>query len=354
MILLQNMGLNKEKSIKGMSLREIKNLVADIGEDHYRANQIYKWIYKYGVFSFSEMTDLKKELREKLSNKYTLSTLKLKFEVKSNIDSTKKYLFELNDGNSIESVYMIEGKRITSCLSTMAGCPIGCPYCATGSMGLKRKLSAGEIIDQFLWINKNNSNKITNIVFMGMGEPFLNYDNTIKAAQIFSSDMGADISAKKIVISTCGIIPGIYGYTDEGHKFKLAISLNATSDVQRNQLIPINKKYPLQDLLKAARYYTRKSKRRITFEYTLITGINDTDEDAQRLISLLKDIPCKLNIIPYNENTFLDYRKPKEKEVERFVQKVYKAPFAVTVRRSKGADIASACGQLYSEENKQI
>lgn len=351
-MLPQSMEFDEKKIIKGMSLQEIQNLVADIGENHYRADQIYKWIYKYGVFSFSEMTDLKKELREKLSNKYALSTLKLKSEVKSNIDSTKKYLFELNDGNSIESVYMIEGKRITSCLSTMAGCPIGCPYCATGSMGLKRKLTAGEIIDQFLWINENNSNKITNIVFMGMGEPFLNYDNTIKAAQIFSSDIGAGISAKKIVISTCGIIPEIYRCTDEEHKFKLAISLNATTDLQRNQLVPINRKYPLRDLLKAARYYTNKSKRRITFEYTLIFGVNDTNEDARRLIALLRDIPCKLNIIPYNESTFFDYRKPKEEEVERFIQIVHKAPFAVTVRRSKGTDIASACGQLYAEENK--
>jgi 23S rRNA (adenine2503-C2)-methyltransferase len=244
-------------------------------------------------------------------------------------------------------VYMVEGNRITVCLSTMIGCPIGCPYCATGIMGFKRNLTAGEIVDQFLWIQREQSQKITNVVLMGMGEPFLNYEAVVKAAAILNSELGAEIAARRITISTVGIVPQIYRYADEGQRYKLAISLNAVNDRQRNELVPINQKYPLSELMKAVNHYTQKSRRRVTFEYVLIKGVNDGARHARELITLLSKIPCKLNIIPYNANEFLPYKAPGEKELDRFLSKIYQAPFAVTVRRSKGQDIAAACGQLY-------
>jgi 23S rRNA (adenine2503-C2)-methyltransferase len=214
-------------------------------------------------------------------------------------------------------------------------------------MGFKRHLTTGEIVDQLLFIQRDRQSVVTNIVFMGMGEPFLNYDNVIKAASILNSELGPEIAARRMIISTAGIVPEIYRYADEGHRFKLAISLNATTDNQRDELVPINKKYPLQNLLSAVRYYTKKSRRRVTFEYVLINDFNDSEQDARRLIKMLGQIPCKVNVIPFNQSEFLPYKSPSEARLEQFLKHLYRAPFAITVRRSKGQDISAACGQLY-------
>lgn len=337
----------ERKNIKGMSLNELKLLMSEFGEKSFHARQIYQWMYQKGVRSFKEMTNLSQNLCKQLAESLELSALTLKTTEVSSADQTIKFLFELSDHQYVESVYMTEEKRITVCLSTMVGCPMGCPYCATGQMGHQCNLTAGEIVDQLLMIQSNTGKLASNVVFMGMGEPFLNYENVIKAADLLKSELGSGIAAKKITVSTCGIVPAIYRFADEGHRFKLAVSLNASNDEKRDQLIPVNRKYPLKELFKAILYYTRKSKRRVTFEYVLIQEFNDTPEDARRLVNLLSPIPCKLNLIPFNETECVEYRRPTEQAIDRFVSEVYRAPFTVTVRRSKGVDISAACGQLY-------
>ena len=334
-------------SIVGFSLSELESWMTEIGEKPFRARQIYQWMYKKSVRSFAEMLNLSKDLREKLADTASLSLFTAHEKLESKLDKSIKYLFHLADGQAVETVYMEEEKRRTVCLSTMVGCPIACPYCATGVMGFKRNLSAGEIVDQLLFIQSDLGTKATNIVFMGMGEPFLNYDNVIRAASILNSELGPEIAARRITISTAGLVPEIRRFADEGHRFKLAVSLNGATDLQRNEMVPINRKYPLRDLMAAIQYYTRLSRRKITFEYILIDDFNDSEQDAKRLISLLSQVSCKINVIPYNENEFLPYKSPSEQKLNNFLKHLYRAPFVVTVRRSKGQDIAAACGQLY-------
>jgi 23S rRNA (adenine2503-C2)-methyltransferase len=343
---------NKQQ-ILNYRLSDLKLEMEAIGEQKFRADQIFVWLYKKNVTSFEEMSNLSKGLREKLAQKFCLIPLKEIQIAASASDQTKKYLFQLEDGNYLESVYMQEGERVTLCISTMVGCPVGCPYCATGLMGFTRHLTTAEIVSQYLHINKKEEKPITNIVFMGMGEPFLNYDNAIQAAQIFNSPSGPEISSRKITISTCGIVPAINRFVKEGHKFKLAVSLNATNDEQRNILVPVNKKYSLNTLIPTLKNYTARTGQRVTFEYILVKDFNDSADDANRLKSMLSDFPCKLNVIPYNENSHCAFKAPDEKGLNKFIKKLYRAPFAVTVRRSKGLDIAAACGQLYAEKVKK-
>ncbi len=345
------MSENEKIILKGLDLKELENWVTEIGEKPFRAKQVFHWMYKQGAMSISEMTNLSKKFLKKSDSKTVISLLKIKLVAASKIDDTRKYLFQLKDGELIESVYMNDGKRVTLCLSTMVGCNIGCPYCATGLMGYKRKLTTGEIIDQFFVINNSEDNPITNVVFMGMGEPFLNYENSIKAAKILNNEAGPALSNRHITISTCGIIPAIKKIADQGYRFNLAISLNGSNNRQRDELVPINTKYPINDLLEAAKYYYKKIHRKITFEYILIKDFNDTPEDAKRLIKMLSSLPCKLNIIPFNENSHVKYKCPDENTINKFMNLIIKAPFVVTIRRSKGQDISAACGQLYAEHS---
>lgn len=337
----------KKINLKGMDLDEIGSLIKSLKEKPFRAKQLYIWLYRKAASSFDEMSDLPLILRNYLSKRAEIKLLELKERVDSKLDASRKYLFELRDGSCVESVYMEYQGRRTVCLSTQVGCSLNCSFCATGKMGFIRNLSAGEILEQFLFINREHDLSITNVVFMGMGEPFLNYENVMRAAGILNSELGPEISARKITISTCGIVPEIYRFADESRKFKLAVSLNATTDSQRDRLMPINRKYPIGELLEAVRYYTKKTKRRVTFEYVLIKDFNDSIDDARRLRKLLADVPCKLNLIPYNKNEFFPYETPDEETLEKFIKEVYRAPFAVTVRRSQGRDIKGACGQLY-------
>jgi len=334
-------------NLKGLNLTEIAAQMALLGEKPYRAHQIYQWLYRKNVTDWAQMSNISAPLRAELANRFEIVSVRLKASKPSRIDGSVKFLFELNDGNLVEAVYMPEERRRTVCISSQVGCPVGCAFCATGIMGLRRNLTAGEIVDQLLFINAAMPAPVTNVVFMGMGEPFLNYDNVIRAARIFNSELGPELAARRITISTCGIIPAIERFIAEDQRYKLAISLTATTDDQRDRLIPINRKYPLADLLKTARDYTRKSRRRVTFEYILMVGENDTLADARHLVKLLSPIPCKLNLIPYNENPQFPFRAPTEEHLNEFIRAIYRAPFAVTVRRSKGLDIAAACGQLY-------
>lgn len=337
--------------LKGFWIEDLEAFLEKLAEKKYKAKQIAKWIYNKGVTDFAQMSDLSKELRQKLSEVAYIGKLNLIRKQTSKIDQTEKFLFELSDGERIETVLMREKNRVTVCISTQVGCVLNCIFCATGKGGFERNLSVGEIVDQIIEIQGflGDEEKITNIVIMGMGEPLLNYDNVVKAVRISHSELGLSISAKKITLSTAGIVPRIYQLANEGLKIKLALSLNAPDDGLRKKLMPITKKYPLAEVLDALKYYSWKNDVRITFEYILIKGVNDSREQALKLATLVRGIPCKINLIPYNSIKGCPYEKPEEETLQAFRDTLYPRAPAVTLRKSKGADIQAACGQLRAE-----
>lgn len=341
----------KKLNLTGMSLEQMDQFFESIGQPKYRSAQLFNWIYKRRVAQFDDMTNFSKQLRQQLNDSATIGLVRLQEQIASSDNQTIKFLFKLDDNFHIESVFMIEAKRKTICLSTQVGCPLGCSFCATGKMGFHRNLIAGEIVDQLLTIQRILNVDVTNIVIMGMGEPFLNYDETIKACDLISHDKGIAIGKRKITISTSGLIPGIKRFADEGQRYKLAISLNAADDQIRNEMMPINKKYPLNELINAAKYYAAKSRHRVTFEYVMIRGVNDSMNDSQKLARLIKGLKCKLNIIPYNS---IDEKNkiPSEDQINAFIRPFLDMNVVVSVRRSKGSDIGAACGQLYYDYQK--
>lgn len=336
----------KKPNLTGMTLEQMEQLFESIGQPKYRAAQLFNWIYKKRIAKLDDMTNFSKQLRQQLSESATIGLVRLAKQVSASDNQTTKFLFTLEDNLHVESVFMIEAKRKTVCLSTQVGCPLGCGFCATGKMGFQRNLTAGEIVDQLLSIQHILNVDVTNVVIMGMGEPFLNYDEVIKACDLISHDTGIAIGKRKITISTSGIIPGIRRFADEGQRYKLAISLNAADDQIRDDMMPINKKYPLNELINAAKYYAAKSRHRLTFEYVMIRGVNDSTRDSQKLARLIKGLKCKLNIIPYNS---IDEKNkiPSEDQIDDFIRPFLNMNVVVSVRRSKGADIQAACGQLY-------
>jgi 23S rRNA (adenine2503-C2)-methyltransferase len=341
----------KKTNITGMTLEEMEKLMESIGQPKYRAAQLFNWIYKRGILSFHEMTNFAKLLRQQLDDLADIGHISIEKQLTSTDGQTTKFLFKLNDALCVESVFMIDRKRRTVCLSSQVGCALGCSFCATGKMGFQRNLSAGEIVDQLLTIQRILNVEVTNIVIMGMGEPFLNYDEVIKACDIISHDKGIAIGKRKITISTSGIVPAIKRFADENQRYKLAISLNVADNEIRSQFMPINKKYPLSELIKVARYYAAKSRHRITFEYVMIAGVNDQVEDALKLTKLINDLKCKINIIPCNS---IDDQKslPSEERIEKFIRPFLNLNVVISVRRSKGVDIGAACGQLYYQHKK--
>ncbi|MEW6685254.1 MAG: 23S rRNA (adenine(2503)-C(2))-methyltransferase RlmN [Candidatus Edwardsbacteria bacterium] len=337
--------MNKKKlDLKGFSLSELNDFVVSLGEKPYRAKQLSTWIYKYGCNDFSSMTNFSQSFREKLCSQAEISSLNLAKALESS-DGTEKFLFQLSDGKKIESVLIPEKRRITLCLSTQVGCPLGCLFCATAKMGFTRNLSTGEILDQIIKV-QSQKGPLTNLVLMGMGEPLLNYEATMKAVRIINRVEGFQMGARKITVSTAGIIPSIERLSEEKLQIKLAVSLNATVDTVRNYLMPINKKYPLRVLLSAIRNFVKITKKRITFEYILISDINDSLKDAERLSKIAQEIPCKINLIPLNPfpNSFL--KPPTLKKILQFRDYLYPRTPAVTLRISRGQDILAACGQL--------
>ncbi|OGC79974.1 MAG: 23S rRNA (adenine(2503)-C(2))-methyltransferase [candidate division Zixibacteria bacterium RBG_16_43_9] len=335
-------------NLKALWIEELESFLDKLGEKKYKAKQLAKWIYNKGVTDFEEMTDLSKDLRRKLSEVAYIGKLKLTRKQVSKIDQTEKFLLELFDDKRIETVLMREKNRVTVCISTQVGCALNCIFCATGKSGFERNLSAGEIVDQIIAVKGylKEDEKITNIVIMGMGEPLLNYENTVKAIRIIQSELGLSISAKRITLSTSGIAPEIYKLADERLKIKLALSLNAPDDELRRKLMPITKKYPLSEVLEALKYYAKKNDIRITFEYVLIKDVNDSEEQALKLAKLIRGITCKINLIPYNPIKECPYKKPDEETLMKFRDILYPRAPAVTLRRSKGEDIQAACGQL--------
>ncbi len=340
--------MTNKVNLKNLWIDDLELFLEKLREKKFHASQIAKWIFQKGISDLDLMTDISRQTRSVLKTKAYISDLRLMTKQKSKLDQTQKYLFCLEDEERIETVLIKEKGRFTLCVSTQVGCALGCAFCATGKMGFKRNLTFGEIVDQIIQVKKllPAQEGIDNIVMMGMGEPLLNYTNVIKSIQIISSEFGPSISAKRITLSTCGIVPEIEKLARENSKVKLAISLNATNDETRNRLMPINIKYPLGKLLPAVKSYAQKTKRRVTFEYTLIAGINDSDEDAARLAKLIRGIPCKINLIAYNPMAGLKFEKPDERRIEDFKQLLYPRCPAVTVRKSKGQDIEAACGQL--------
>ena len=334
----------EQKPLIGKSMEDLESFSQSLGEELFRGRQLFDWIYRKNVYNYSEMSDLPIYFREKLSG-IPLHPLRMLNNHVSDSKQTQKYLFELESGEMIESVLMIDGKRVTVCLSTQVGCAVDCDFCATGKMGFIQNLTAGEIVDQFLQLQNIIKNKITNVVFMGMGEPFLNYENTISAAHLLHHPKGINMGAWRITISTAGIIKKIKQFSNDGHPFKLAVSLNGSNEKQRLLTMPITKAQSFSELLEVSQYYTLRSRKRVTFEYVLLAGVNDDQMDAKELKQILAPINCKLNIIPYNE---IDgqYRRPTDDSINAFISSLNNAPFPVTVRWSKGQDIDAGCGQL--------
>ena len=348
--------MQNKKNLLGYSLESLEDFFTDIGEQSYRAKQVLKWIHQKGVLDFSEMTDLNKDLRNKLNNHAFIKPPQIEEEFISN-EGTKKYLLKLDSGSMIEMVIIPEGIRRTLCISSQAGCALACTFCATGAQGFDQNLNSSEIIGQ-LWLanfNKKNNKLITNVVFMGMGEPLLNFDPVIESAKIMKDQLGYGLSRKRITISTAGIVPNIKklnNYVD----VSLAISLHASNDVLRDEIVPINKKYPIEKLLNACQDYLGKENKRkhVTIEYILIKNVNDSLEDAKGLVKLLSKLPCKINLIPFNSFNGSNYERPCNKTINDFKSFLINKGFIATLRTTRGDGVDAACGQLFGNLTKSI
>jgi len=339
----------QKKAIKGFTLEELKQIICKEGFPSYRTKQIFHWIQQKKVNSFREMKNLPKDILNWLDSNFLLEQIKYLHRIKSQ-DGSEKFLFQLYDNHLIESVFIKGKKRNTICLSSQVGCLWHCLFCASGQGGFKRNLLAAEIIDQILSIERITKEKADNIVFMGMGEPFNNYNNVIKSIQIINSKDGLNIGIRKITISTCGIIPGIIKLSESPLQVELSVSLHSADDKTRTRLMPVNLRYPLKELISTCKYYTRRKNRQITFEYLMLDGINDSIEDANKLSKMISDFEAKVNLIYYNALTAEKYLAPTdEKTISVFMEKLRSKHIPVTIRYSRGSDIQAACGQLRSQ-----
>lgn len=358
---------NSYRDLKGMNIPDLRDFMEQVGEPSFRATQIFYWLYNRGATGFDTMTDLSRALRAKLTGVARIGSIDILQTRISPIDKTRKIVFLLSDRLVIESVLIPqkvkdsrqEEKRLTLCVSTQVGCPLDCAFCATGTMGFKRNLTAGEIVDQVLRVRSLIPQKITNLVFMGMGEPLLNYDNVMKAIEIISHERSIGISAKKTTVSTAGYVGGIKRMADEGRKCKLAISLHSVDNGVRGSLMPLTKKHPVEEILQAADYYYKKTGQRITYEYILFAGINDRDEDIGKLIPSIRRVPSKINLIPYHSIDFVrpgisgrSLRPTPPDRMDEFAAGLRAAGITVTIRDSAGEDINAACGQLAAVRKK--
>ena len=336
----------EKKDIASCSLEELKIEMEKIGEKAFRAKQIYEWIHRKLVDDFSEMSNLSKPLREKLDAEYEIRKVEMVTRQISKIDGTNKFLFCLNDGNMVESVLMKYKHGNSVCISSQVGCRMGCRFCASTLDGLERNLTPSEMLRQIYQIQKISGERVSNIVIMGTGEPLDNYDNFLKFIHMISDEHGLNISQRNITASTCGIVPNIRRLAEEKLQITLALSLHGSNQEKRMTLMPVANKYHLPEVLEACDYYFERTGRRITFEYSLVHGVNDTKEDARELIEILRPRNCHLNLIPVNPIKERDYQKPDKKSAENFKNKLEKNGINVTIRREMGSDIDGACGQL--------
>jgi 23S rRNA (adenine2503-C2)-methyltransferase len=345
----------RKPSIYSFKLEDLKAWIEEQGEKPFRATQIFEWLYQKRVTTFDEMTNLPKDLREKLKENFVITTLKTLVQQTSK-DGTMKFLFELHDGYSIETVLMRHDYGNSICVTTQVGCRIGCTFCASTLGGLKRNLEAGEIVAQVVKVQKaldEQGERVSSIVVMGIGEPFDNYDELIKFLKIVNHNKGLNIGARHITVSTSGIIPKIYKFADENMQINFAISLHAPNTELRTKLMPINKAYKLPDLMEAIRYYIEKTGRRVTFEYGLFGGVNDQIEHAEELAKLIKGLKCHVNLIPVNYVPERNYVRTPRDQIFAFERTLKKHGINVTIRREQGHDIDAACGQLRAKERKE-
>lgn len=336
-----------KSNIKDLRLEELQDWLSERREPRYRADQIRRWLFQRKAAAFAEMSDLSAALRDALGESFTISRLDTAQRSDSR-DGTVKFLFGLSDGLSIESVLIPETKRLTLCISTQAGCGLGCAFCATALLGLKRNLQASEIVDQVLEAARTlpADKRITHVVLMGMGEPLANYAETLKALSLLTdAKSGVGISPRRVTLSTVGLVPQIKRLIDET-RVNLAISLHATTDAARSELMPINRKYSLSELIECCRALPIPKRRRITFEYVLLRGVNDSAEDARRLSRLLRGIRSKINLIPFNPHPGSRFERPAPAEIEAFQNLLHAEGYQINVRRPRGDDIQAACGQL--------
>ena len=340
------------KNIKEYNLDELQEEMLALGEKKYRAEQIFKWIYVDKVKDFDEMTNLSIELREKLKKEYTMCNFRILKKQEAS-DGTKKYLFDVLDGNAIESVLMEYHHVKTICVSSQIGCKMGCKFCASTGIKFVRSLTCGEIVEQVLAVEQDIGDKISNIVFMGIGEPFDNYENVMKAIKILNNQKGLNIGARHISISTSGLVPMIYKFADEELQCTLSISLHATNDEKRSKMMPINNRYNIEELMKACKYYIEKTNKRISFEYALAKDNNDNLNDAKELVKLLKGMLCHVNLIPINKIENGDYVKSTNENIIKFRDYLNANGIVATIRRELGSDIDAACGQLRRKSLKE-
>jgi len=344
--------MDKKKDIRNLKLIEITNFCNNNNLQKFRAKQIWEWLYKKRVISFQEMTSLSKQIRDLLNTHFTLNAVKI-HKAERSIDKTIKYSFQLHDKLLVEGVLIPSLKRLTACISSQVGCSLACEFCATGTLKLERNLTAAEIYDQVYMLNEeaisNFGKPLTNIVYMGMGEPLLNYKAVINSIDLITSDQGLGMSPRRITVSTAGISKMIKKLADDEVKFNLAISLHSASDSKRELLMPINKKINLEELRESVRYFYDKTSNRITYEYILFKDLNDSLEDAQKLAKFARASPCKINLIEYNSVDDLPYEKSSNRVTDNFIEYLEKQNIIVNLRKSKGKDISAACGQLVNK-----
>ena len=340
------------KNIKEYNLNELQDELVALGEKKYRAEQIFKWLYIDKVKEFDEMTNLSIELREKLKQNYIMCNFNI-IKKQESSDGTKKYLFDVLDGNAIETVLMQYHHGKTICVSSQIGCKMGCKFCASTGINFVRSLTSGEIVEQILAVEQDTGDKVSNIVFMGIGEPFDNYENVMKAIKIINNQKGLNIGARHISISTSGLVPMIYKFADEDLQCTLSISLHATNDEKRSRMMPINNRYNIQELMEACKYYIKKTNKRISFEYALAKDNNDNLDDAKELINLLKGILCHVNLIPINRIENGTFSKSSNENIIKFRDYLNEKGIVATIRRELGSDIDAACGQLRRKNLRQ-
>ena len=332
--------------IKNLTLDELEKEITSLGEAKFRAKQIFSWLHQKNVSSFDEMTNISKDFREKLDNKFKLTEIEIIDKLVSNVDKTTKYLFKLENNYIIESVLMKYSYGNAVCISTQVGCRMGCKFCASTLDGLERNLLASEMLSQIYKIQEDSKEKIRSIVLMGSGEPFDNFENFLKFIEIINHKDGLNIGQRHITVSTCGIVPKIYELADKKMQINLALSLHAPTDEDRKKIMPIAKKYTVKEIVEACKYFANTTKRRVTYEYALISGVNDREEDAKEIIKLLKGSLCHVNLIPVNDVKERNYIKSSKEQIKNFANILINAGIETTIRRELGSDINAACGQL--------
>lgn len=346
-------------SLLGKTEAELIEFATNLGEAAFRGRQLYQWIYARRALNFEQMTDLPKSFRGKLGQTATITETKIE-RVFYSTDGTRRYLLRLGDGREAEAVFMPEEHRDTICISCQVGCAVGCKFCMTAQLGVKRNMTAGEIISQIVIVlnevygEGNETPHGTNLVFMGMGESFLNYQEVMQSIRVMADPKGLGISPKRVTVSTSGIVPRIYEFAQESVRPHLAISLSSTTEEQRNDLMPINRKYTLAELMKACREYPLDERERLTFEYVMLAGVNDSDEDARRLVRLLNGIRAKVNLIPHNPAPELPYRASSMERILAFQKILTDKDVPAFIRRPRGQDISAACGQLAARHQAQV